>query len=395
MAREPFYTGLVVDKSLTQKYDFNPYYAHIESSLGDPIIIDGTAFINLAANNYLGLAADPRVARAIALAAGRYGASMCGTPIATGSMAILTRLEQRLATFAGVEAGIIFPSAYQANGAIFLSLAGPEDLIIIDHYAHASLIQGVRLAGCKIRPFLHNNMDHLRKVLSKTEMYRRVFVVTESVFSTEGSLAPCDEIIRLCTQFNAVPVIDDSHGIGVLGRSGRGVLEEKNVVNFEGIYTASLGKALANAGGFVGGRKAFIEYLKYSCPAFIYSTALPPPVLAGVEAVLDIIDAEFPALSEKMWRYKRMISQGLVASGFNVTDGSAPITSIMVRDLDDCARLAKMIHEANILVTPFVPPSVPVHENKIRLIAGANLSEGTVGRVLDVFQSIGRRMTAV
>ncbi|MBU4251797.1 MAG: pyridoxal phosphate-dependent aminotransferase family protein [Candidatus Omnitrophica bacterium] len=392
MRRVNFYSGLDIDLSLAHKYDFNPYYCNIESSLSDPIIIDGKEFINLASNNYLGLAADKRVAQAIAQAAEKYGASMCGTPIATGSMVLLQRLEQRLANFIGLQDSIIFPSGYQANCALFLSLAQSEDLIIIDHYAHASLVQGVRLAGCKVKPFLHNNVSHLRKILEKSSEYKRVFVVTESVFSTEGSIAPFDEIVNLCAEFDALPVIDDSHGIGVIGRSGRGILEEKNLDNFDGIYTASLGKALANTGGIISGKKELIDYLKYSCPGFIYSTALPPPVLAGIEAVLDIIDKEFPILSERMWRYKQMISNCLIDSGFELTEGQAPITSILIKDLEDCARVAKMIHTNKILATPFVPPSVPPNENKIRLIAGANLSENTINKALDLFRKIGKEV---
>ncbi|MFC1806871.1 aminotransferase class I/II-fold pyridoxal phosphate-dependent enzyme [Candidatus Omnitrophota bacterium] len=390
MGRNDFYANLKVDKSLVDKYEFNPYYCSIESGLNDPIIIDGKEFINLASNNYLGLAADKRVIEAITLATQKYGASMCGTPIATGSMVILKRLEQRLSDYVGLEESIIFPSGYQANCALFMSLAQPDDLIIIDHYAHASLIQGVRLAGCKVKPFLHNNMNHLKKLLEKTSEYKRVLVVTESVFSTEGSIAPFDEIVKLCLEYDALPVIDDSHGIGVIGRSGRGILEEENIEDFNGIYTASLGKALANAGGFISGKKELIEYLKYSCPGLIYSTALPPPVLAGIEAVLDIIDKEFPSLSEKMWKYKHMISECLIDNDFTLTGGKAPINSILIRELEDCARLAKMIHGNCILATPFIPPSVPPNENKIRLIAGANLSQDTIVKALEKFKKIAK-----
>ena len=393
MKEDDFYASLNIDKSLEYKYDFNPYYCNIESGLNDPIIIDGKKFINLASNNYLGLASDERVTKRIANAAAEYGASMCGTPIATGSMIILKRLEQRLAKFVGLQDSIIFPSGYQANCALFMSLAQTDDLIIIDHYAHASLIQGARLVGCKVKPFLHNNMSHLKKLLEKTSEYKRVFVVTESVFSTEGSIALFDEIVNLCAEFNALPIIDDSHGIGVVGRSGRGILEEKNIENFNGIYTASLGKALANAGGMISGKSALIEYLRYSCPGFIYSTALPPPVLAGIESVLDIIDKEFPILSEKMWRYKKLISDCLIDNGFNLTQGQAPITSILIKDLENCARMAKLIHANNILVTPFIPPSVPPNENKIRIIAGANLSQNTIDKALGKFNVIAKELS--
>jgi len=390
MKRDDFYPSLNIDKSLAHKYDFNPYYCTIESGLNDFIIIDGKKFINLASNNYLGLASDPRVTARIAHCTAEYGASLCSTPIAAGSLIILKRLEQRLANFLGLQNSMIFPSGYQANCSLFVSLAEVDDLILVDHYAHASLIQGARLVGCKVKPFLHNNMTHLKKLLGKTTPYRRVFVVTESVFSTEGSIAPFAEITNLCAEFNAIPVIDDSHGIGVIGRSGRGILEEKNIENFNGIYTASLGKALANAGGIISGRKELIEYLRYSSPGFIYSTALPPPVLAGIEAVLDIIDQEFSALSQKMWKYKKMISTCLIENGFKVTEGQAPITSIVEKNLENCVRMAKSIHSNNILVTPFIPPSVPSNNSRIRIIAGANLSQDTMEKAVGIFKKISK-----
>jgi len=387
-----FYSNLHVDKSLTVKYDFNPYYCDIKSGLTDPLIVEGNEFINLASNNYLGLATDERVKEAIASAAHKYGSSMCGTPIATGSITTLKKLEIRLAKFVGVDDAIIFPSCFQANSALFLSLVKPDDLVVIDHYAHASLVQGVRLAGCKIKPFLHNNPEHLKKLLEKTSGYHQVFVVTESVFSTEGSIAPFDDIVKLCTEFDAIPVIDDSHGIGVLGKEGHGIMEDKNIKNFNGIYTASLGKALANVGGFVGGNKSLIEFLRYSCPGLIYSTALPPPIIAGIDKVLDILEQDFTAIGARMWEYKRLIYGCLANNGFILTPSQAPITSILVTDLDACARMAKLIHNNHILATPFVPPSVPPNENKIRLIAGANLSQETILKALEIFGRIAKEL---
>lgn len=383
-----FYKRFVVDKSIAEKLNFNPYYCRITSGIDGTVEINGKEFVDLASNNYLGLAGDERVKNAMIEAVKKYGASMCGTPIATGYVEIFKNLEDKLSEFVGLESTTIFPSCYQANCGLFSKIAGKEDLIIVDHYVHASLIEGIKTAGCKIKPFLHNNVNHLKKLLEKSTGYRQVFVVTESVFSTEGSIAPFDEIVGLCTRYDALPIIDDSHGIGVIGKTGRGILEEKGIKDFQGIYTASLGKAVANTGGMISGKKEIIEYLRYSCSSLIYSTALPPAILGGIEKVIEIIESEFDSISRRIWRYKTLISERLIKCGFQLENGQAPITSIFCGSFEDTIKMAKRLYEHNILSTPFVPPSVPQNKGRVRLIAGADLKERDIEKALEAFAAI-------
>jgi glycine C-acetyltransferase len=393
MTREQYFTHLTIDKSLAEKLNFNPYYPVLESGLYDPLIVNGEEFINLASNNYLGIAGDDRIKNAIIEGVRTYGASMCGTPIATGYVDKFKKTEATLAKFVGLEDATIFPSCYQANVGIFSVLATKEDVIVIDHYAHNSLISGVKTIGCRILPFLHNDMDSLKRMLQERSKYREAFVVTESVFSTEGSIAPFDDIVRLSEQYDAIPVIDDSHGIGVIGKEGRGILDEKSIKNYQGIYTASLGKALANIGGMVAGRESLIDYLRYACSSLIYSTALPPSILLGIEKTIEIIEAEFPALSERMWKYKKLIFSCLENRNFKLAKGSAPITSVISGSLEDTLVLAKKLYENRILSTPFVPPSVPPGRGCVRLIAGANLKETSIERAQQAFERISEGRT--
>lgn len=395
MALNKFYQRFKLDNSLENEIGFNPYYREIQSGLSDPIIIDGERFINLASNNYLGLAADDRVKASAIEAIRKYGASLCGTPIATGYIDLFRPVEERLAKFVGLEASLILPSCYQANNGLFSAIAGKDDLILIDHYAHSSLVQGAKAAGCKIRPFLHNDLNHLKSILEKSLAYRQVFIVTESVFSTEGSIAPLKEIAALAEKYQALPVVDDSHGIGIIGEKCRGILEEAEIADYPGVYTASLGKALANSGGIIAGKKAIIDYLRYYCPHLVYSTALPPAVLGGINKVLDIIegdgneDWDYGSIKSRMKRYKSLISQGLVASGFKLTESKAPIISICTGSAKDTINLAKKFYENRILTTPFIAPSVPFNEGRVRLIAGGNLKEETIAQVLKIVEKIG------
>lgn len=379
---------LAHNREIEKRAGFNPYYKEIQSGLDDSIIIEGREFIDLASNNYLGIANDGRIKVAIISAVDKYGASLCGTPVATGYVDIMKRLEEKLAKFVGLEDSIILPSCYQANNGLFTSIAKKEDLILVDRFAHSSLVQGIMTAGCKIRPFLHNNLEHLNTILEKSSSYGQIFVVTESVFSTDGSIAPLKGITEICERFGAVPIVDDSHGIGVIGPNGRGILEQQEIEGFNGIYTASLGKGLANSGGMIAADKKTIEYLRYYCPHLVYSTALPPSVLAGIEKTIEIIENEYDCISKKMWKYKEQIYNSLVNAGFDVIDGDAPINSIMTGSTENTIMLAKNFFENGILSTPFVEPSVPINQGKVRLIAGANLKEETIDKVLRIIEGM-------
>ena len=355
---------LKLDTSLVEQVGFNPYYN----------IIPEGKYIDLASNNYLGLAAHDSVKQSAIDAILKYGASMCGTPVATGYIDLFQKLERRLSGFVGLPETIIFPSCYQANNGLFSAIAAPGDLIIVDRDAHSSLIQGIKAVGCKIVPFLHNDMDHLERILLRSKGYKQTFIVTESVFSTEGSIAPVAEIEKLCVKYNATAVVDDSHGIGVLGKRGGGVLAHFGIKDFTGIYTASLGKAMANNGGMISGRHEIISYLRYYCPQLVYSTAITPATLGGIDGALDVIDNDFPRLHSRMWEYKHMINQAFPT----IPKSEAPINSIPTGVAYDTLLMSKKLFERGILSTPFIEPSVPKHQGIVRLIAGAGLTQAQV-----------------
>ena len=388
MSTKKFYESHLLNIELKRKTGFNPYYVNVQSGLNDSLIIDGEGFINLAANNYLGIANDKRIKEATINAINKYGLSLCATPIALGGTDLYKSLSQKLSDFVKLESSIIYPSCYQANNGLFPAIADKNDVIIIDQFSHSSLIEGARTVGCKIRPFVHNNIDSLEKNLKNSLNYKQIFVVSESVFSTEGSIAPFAEIVELCEKYGAIPVIDDSHGIGVIGKNGKGILEHAGITDYQGIYTASLGKSIANLGGMISGKKTLIEYLKYYSPHLIYSTSIPPSILAGIEKAICIIEEEFEALGNKMWKYRNKLRDALIKLGYNVRPSSAPITSIVTGTSVETLLFAKELYNKNILATPFIYPSVPENQGVIRLIAGANLEEKTIERAIQIFKEI-------
>ena len=354
-------------REIVARAGFNPYR----------VDFDDTRFIDLASNNYLGLAGRAEVKEAAIAAIREYGASLCGTPVASGHSAHARQTAERLAVFCKLEAALFFPSCYQANNGIFAVLAGQDDVIVIDRAAHASLVAGVRASGAKISPFVHNSVEHLARVLERARGCRKIFVVTESVFSTEGSIAPLQEMLALCQAHDAIPVVDDSHGIGVLGTGGRGVLEHFHITDFPGIYTASLGKALAGMGGMVAGNAEVMERLEYLCPGLVYSTALTPPALGTLNGALDVIGREFSELGQRLWHYRGIVADAL---GAKRQAGEAPINAVACGDAETAVRLTAALYRNGILATPFIEPSVPKNACVVRLIAGAGLSEEAVER---------------
>ena len=383
-----FYKDRTLDDTVARDAGFNPYYPMIQSGLHDPIIIDGRPFINLASNNYLGLADDPRLTGAAIEGIRKYGVSLCATPIASGFTDLYEACEQALSHFAGLEASLIFPSCYQANNGLFKMIAGPDDLVVFDRNAHSSLIEGIRSASCANRPFRHNDLDHLEGILQHAVNVPQVFVVTESVFSTEGTIAPFREINELCERHGAVPVVDDSHGIGVIGVNGRGILEYSGIKHYQGIYTASLGKALAVTGGFIAGKYSLINYMRYFTSHLIYSTTVSPASLKALLQVLHIMEESYPEISGRLWSHARRIAKALEHRGYQMTSSQTPINSINAGNSVQTLRMAKVLFREGILATPFIYPSVPENSGRIRLIAGANLKSTTIDKAITIFDKI-------
>ena len=231
-------------------------------------------------------------------------------------------------------------------------------------------------------------MDYLADLINKTAPCKNRFVVTESVFSTEGSIAPFDEIYRLSLENDIIPFIDDSHGIGVIGKSGKGILEEKHISHYEGIYTASTGKAPGVSGGFVSSNSQIIDYLKYSAPGLIYSTAIPPVLISGIIKALEIISRDGKNMTQTLSDNKHYLYDHLQKNNFNLTHSEACICSLISGSNDNTFRICKALFDEKILTTPFIYPSVAKNKGIIRMIPRIDLNHEQMDHVIRSFIKI-------
>jgi 7-keto-8-aminopelargonate synthetase-like enzyme len=386
--KDKFVFNFTEEDKLINEINFNPYYQKIDSGAELYVMIGGKKYLNLASNNYLALSNDRRIIDVMKSSLDKYGASMCGTPVACGNVDIYENSAAYISKFLGMKETIFYPSCYQANIAVFSTLVKANDVVFVDRFAHSSLIEGIRASGCKIKPFKHNDPKHLETLIKNSGSYENVFVVTESVFSTEGSIAPFDDIYELCLKYDAVPVVDDSHGIGVIGATGRGILEEKNISDYEGVYTASTGKAMGISGGIVSSSHNTINFLKYNSSGLIFSTALPPVLLAGTVKAFEIVEAEGKDLITRLSRNKKYLYKHLKNIGFDLNDSEASICSVKTGSNENTFKVCKYLFDKGILTTPFIYPSVSKNKGVVRMIPRIDLDANHLNHVINSFKEI-------
>ncbi len=383
-----FVFSLAEEEKLVKSLNCSPYYQDISSGADLYVRINGRMYLNLASNNYLNLAKDPEIIRVMKLALDEYGASMCGTPVACGKVDIYQNAVDAITGFLGLEDAVLYPSCYQANVSAIGTLVTPEDIVFVDRNAHSSILEGIKASGCKIKPFRHNDMEHLGALLRGSGSYYNRFIATESVFSTEGSIAPFDRIYELALEFDAVPIVDDSHGIGVIGRTGKGILEEKKIADFEGIYTVSTGKALGISGGFVCGSKKLMELLRYTSSGLLYSTAIPPTLIAGTIKALEIVQRDGETMVRALKANKEYLYTRLKEQDFHLCEGEASICSMVTGTNERTFRIHKSLFEEGIMTTPFVYPSVGRDRGVLRMIPRIDLAKEDLDRVILAFCKI-------
>ena len=347
---------------------------------GETLSIDGRELLNLTSNNYLGLATDPRVAEAAAAAARAYGASVSASRLLCGSTPLHEELEGRLAALKGQEAALLYSSGYLANLGALTALARPGDVIFSDALNHASIIDGCRLSGARTEVYRHGDAAHLAELLAASPSRRRL-IVSETVFSMDGDVAPLPALVELARTHDAVLVLDEAHATGVLGPSGEGALARFGLDPDGIVIVGTLSKALASSGGFVAASSTVIDYLVNRSRPFIFNTALPPASVGAALAALDIVAAE-PDRRARLDALASRLREGLVAVGYPPSESETAIVPLLLGSADAALAVERRLREAGILSRAIRPPTVPEGTARIRLNLIATHTAEDVDRVL-------------
>ncbi len=330
------------------------------------IVLDGQELVNFGSNDYLALAADPRLAAAATAAIQAEGFGSGASPLITGHSATHQRLEQRLAEFEGTEAVLVFPSGFAANLAAVTALAGPGDVVFSDAKNHASLWDGCRLSRADVRVYPHADWRQLGVVLARASGYRRRLIVSDSLFSMDGDLAPLAELADVARRYEAMLLVDEAHATGVFGHGGRGVAEHLGVEQSVAARVGTLSKALGCAGGFVSGSRLLIEWLINRARSYIYSTAAPAALSAAAQAALEIVIAE-PYRRRELLQRAAALRERLAALGWSLGRSASQIIPIVVGQPQRAVELSQRLRQHGLLVPAIRPPTVPENEACLRV----------------------------
>lgn len=362
----------------------------IEGAQGAHVLVAGRDMLNLCANNYLGLAGDPRLVAAAEAAMREHGYGMASVRFICGTQDIHAVLETRLARFLGMEAAILFGSCFDANGGLFEPLLGPEDAVVSDSLNHASIIDGIRLCKAKRYRYANSDMGDLRAQLqaARADGARFILIATDGVFSMDGYLAKLREIRALADEFEAMVMVDDCHATGFMGPQGRGTPHHAGVR--VDILTGTLGKALGGAlGGYVAASAPVVDLLRQRARPYLFSNALPPAVVGAALAALDIIEAA-DDLRARLFDHAAYWRAGLTAAGFRLLPGEHPIIPVMIGEAPLAQAFAKALDKRGVMVSAFFFPVVPRGQARIRTQMNAALTRADLDFALEAFTAAGK-----
>ena len=364
-----------------------PYFRALSSAQGPEVVHQGRRFIMLSSNNYLGLSTHPAVQRAAGQAINRYGAGCSGSRLLNGTLDLHLQLEDYLAEYLGKDAAVVWPTGFQANLGIVSSLAGRDDLVIIDKMDHASIYDASRLSFARVRKSRHNDLADLENILSNHQG-RAALVIVDGVYSMEGDLADLPGLVGLCRQYDAALVIDDAHGIGVLGYGGRGTANHFGLDSEVDILAGTFSKSLASVGGYAAGDADVIDFLKHHARSLIFSASLPPASVAAALAALKLVNSE-PHHQQNLWANTRYFQEGLDAMGFDTGSSQSPIIPIRIGDDALTLNTWKRLFEAGVFTSPILSPAVPPGMAMLRTSCMATHTMRHLERALDAFERVG------
>ena len=356
---------------------------------------DGRQVINLASNNYLGLCNHPKLREAAIAATERYGVGSGAVRTIAGTMRLHLELEEKIARFKNVEACVVFQSGFTANAGTVSSILGKGDFILSDELNHASIIDGARLSGAKIKVFRHKDVDHAEELLKEIENEPgRKLIITDGVFSMDGDIGPVDQLAALAERYSAIMMVDDAHASGVLGRNGRGSVDHFGVHGRVDVQVGTLSKAIGALGGYVCGSRDLIDYLYHRARPFLFSTSHPPSVAASCIAAFDILESE-PDRIERLWANTHYFQAELQAAGFDIGGRSTPasetpITPILLGDGRQTMNFSRALFDKGVMATGIAFPTVPEGKARVRCILSSEHTRPQLDQALATIRSVAR-----
>ncbi len=379
-----------------REQELMPYFRLLEGEAGPVVEMEGAERVMLGSNNYLGLTRDPRVKQAARDALDRYGTALTGSRFLNGTVPLHLELERELADWMGDEDAIVFTTGYQANVGAIGTLLSPTDTVICDSGDHASIMDAVAMSHAKVRPFRHNRLDKLESMLARAAGDGGgVLVVVDGVFSMEGDLSPLPDVVSLCARHGARLMVDEAHGVGVLGARGTGASEAYGVEDQVDLRMGTFSKSLASCGGFIAGPVEVIDFLRVQARAFMFTaSAVPAAVGATLGALRIIRSAEGRKLFAKVLENARHWSDGLRGRGFKVIEGEGPagvvtpIVPVLVEDDWKAALLWKALYDAGVFVNVAIHPAVPPGGALLRTSVMATHDRATLDRALERFAAV-------
>jgi 8-amino-7-oxononanoate synthase len=363
----------------------------VDNLQGPQIRVDGKDAIHLAGSDYLGLACHPRLKQAACQATMRYGCSVAAARLISGNHDLYPQLEAQLARFKQADAALLFSTGYQANLGVISTLIDSQDIVFSDALNHASIVDGCRLSRARVRIFPHNDLAALERLLERERSARRRLIVVDGLYSMDGDVAPLRGIAELADRYHCLTMVDDTHGTGVLGETGRGTAEATGVLGRIDIETGSLAKALGGFGAYVVGSHTVIEYLINRARPFIFTCALPPAVLAAVLEALTIVEEE-PERRQRLWDNARYMRAGLRKVGFDVSPRGTQIIPLMVGETARTMRFCQELLDRGVFAQGIRYPSVPRGTERIRLTVTASHSKSELDTALTALAETGQAL---
>lgn len=395
MSSPSFYTRLQGELQEIQEAGLFKNERIIASEQGAEITVNGKQVLNFCANNYLGLSSHPKVIAAAHATIDNRGYGMSSVRFICGTQDIHKELEAKISKFVGADDTILYVACFDANGGVFEPLLNEQDVIISDELNHASIIDGVRLCKAQRARYKHNNMEDLEEQLKAFSGARTRLIVTDSVFSMDGTIAQLDKICDLADKYDALIMIDESHSSGFMGKTGRGVHELCGVIDRIDIITGTLGKALGGAsGGFTSGKKEIIDMLRQRSRPYLFSNTVSPSVVGATIAVLDML-SETTELRDKLESNTQYFREKMTAAGFDIKPGTHPIAPIMLYDAVLAQKMAARMLEEGIYVIGFFFPVVPKGQARIRVQISAAHTREHLDKAIAAFTKVGKELGAL